>query len=229
MEAAFAKRDLMAALAPESGAGLLAVCLPSALLCLAERWLTFAHDRRWTPFHHDTRWTAALWRTALYWALTLLRLAYMIVAMATLTISTGYAITLVLVLVTSLATGQFFIELRDDSEPERENYNLLNSSEPMVRRPRAKSKPDAIFIHPMQSNLARADARVLELGLAQETDRVARAASPPAHNPGSWGQGQGRAAARAMLTHPPRREKVSEERRHLWNPSSPESDGYGSS
>lgn len=229
MEAAYTKRDLMAALTPTSEVGLLALCLPSVLLCLTERWLTFAYDRRWTPFRHDARWSVALWRTVLYWVLTLFRLVYMIVAMATLTISTGYAITLILVLVTSLAAGQFFIELRNDSEHERENYNLLSTSSPMIRRPRAKSKPDAIFIHPTQSNLARADARALELGLADETDHVARPASPSAHHAGSWGHGQGRAAARAMLSHPSRREKVAEEQRQLWNPSSPESDGYGSS
>ena len=149
--------------------------------------------------------------------------------------------------VTSLAAGQFFIELQNSSDHERQyvvpifhanslsndvtyrDYNLLNTHSPMVSRPRAKSKPDAIFIHPTDSNLARADARALELGLAGATDRVARQPSPPPHRPGSWGQGEGRAAARAMLvgSHAASLEK-DPERRQLWNPSSPESDGYDS-
>ena len=36
---------------------------------------------------------------------------------------------------------------------------------PRPNRPRSKSKPDSIFIHPNHSNIARADAVALELGL----------------------------------------------------------------
>lgn len=66
-------------------------------------------------------------------------------------------------------------------------------------RPRSKSKPDDIFIHPTQSNIARADAAALELGLAGETERVQGFA--PQQNP-AWQVGKGRDLAREMLKFP---------------------------
>jgi hypothetical protein len=66
-----------------------------------------------------------------------------------------------------------------------------------THRPRSKSKPDAIFIHPAESNLARADAAALELGLSGSTDRVHgnryQRAEP------AWEVGAGQGAARALL------------------------------
>ena len=47
------------------------------------RFLHFVHDRRWCPEAlRRTRVTFALWRTALYWILTLLRLCQMLVVMS---------------------------------------------------------------------------------------------------------------------------------------------------
>ena len=63
-------------------------------------------------------------------------------------------------------------------------------------RPRSKSKPDDIFIHPAQSNIARADAVAMELGLAGETERVQGYALP---EDSAWEVGKGRDLAREML------------------------------
>lgn len=64
-------------------------------------------------------------------------------------------------------------------------------------RPRSKSKPDDIFIHPAESNIARADAVALEMGLGGETDRV-RGSSYLRDEP-AWETGKGRDMAREML------------------------------
>jgi len=80
------------------------------------------------------------------------------------------------------------------SEEESTTYPLKSVNK---TRPRSKSKPDDIFIHPTESNIARADAVALELGLAGETDRVqayARLNGSPA-----WEIGKGRDIAREML------------------------------
>lgn len=70
----------------------------------------------------------------------------------------------------------------------------------VTTRPRAKSRakpPSAIFIHPAQSNLARADAAALELGLGGDTERV-RAPGAGRGAP-AWAHGHGPQAARALL------------------------------
>ena len=65
-------------------------------------------------------------------------------------------------------------------------------------RPRSKSKPDDIFIHPTQSNIARADALALQLGLAGETERVQGMKVPVPEDTG-WEVGKGKDFAREML------------------------------
>jgi len=65
-------------------------------------------------------------------------------------------------------------------------------------RPRSKSKPDDIFIHPTQSNIARADAFALQLGLAGETERVQGYKAPEQEDTG-WEVGKGKDYAREML------------------------------
>jgi len=62
----------------------------------------------------------------------------------------------------------------------------------LVGGSRTRSKPDDIFIHPSESNLARADAVALELGIGGDTDLVQgnRAGGQ------SWQLGRGRDAAR---------------------------------
>jgi hypothetical protein len=64
-------------------------------------------------------------------------------------------------------------------------------------RVKSKSKPSAIFIDPQQSNIARADAVALELGLASDTERVRTTPTPEA-----WRHGHhhGREVARTMFS-----------------------------
>lgn len=63
-------------------------------------------------------------------------------------------------------------------------------------RPRSRSKPDDILIHPAQSNFARADAVALQLGLGGETERVQGFMVPEAS---AWEIGKGKDLAREML------------------------------
>ncbi len=64
-------------------------------------------------------------------------------------------------------------------------------------RPRSKSKPDAIFIHPTESNIARADAAALEMGLTGDTELV-KGYSYMKEEP-AWEIGKGKDLAREML------------------------------
>lgn len=72
-----------------------------------------------------------------------------------------------------------------------------------MRRARAgKLKPAGLFIHPNNSNLARADAVAVELGLHRSTERVEAPRSSSDSDDGgmaAWGQGRGREAARHLL------------------------------
>jgi len=67
----------------------------------------------------------------------------------------------------------------------------------VITRPRSRSKPDDIFIHPTHSNLARADAVALEMGLSGDTDRVHGNIYP--HEEAAWESGKGKDMARALL------------------------------
>ena len=74
-----------------------------------------------------------------------------------------------------------------------------SSSYPPTRsnRPRSKSKPDSIFIHPNHSNIARADAAAVQLGLAGDTDLVKGNVYPADGE--TWEHGRGRDVARELL------------------------------
>ena len=61
-----------------------------------------------------------------------------------------------------------------------------------IGRPRTRSKPDSIFIHPNESNLARADAFALELGVGGDTELVHGNRADGQ----SWQLGKGRDIAR---------------------------------
>ena len=65
-------------------------------------------------------------------------------------------------------------------------------------RPRAKSKPTSIFIHPTQSNIARADAAALQLGLAGDTDLVKGNMHPDGE--AAWKIGEGKDLARQIMS-----------------------------
>jgi len=175
-------------------------------ICIAERCLSRLLEKHWLPsfLRSSARWQKLAWKTTLYWLAVFMRLNYMLIAMT-------FHLGLLLVIITSLATTQFTIELLDvpscrtetgsDRHSDASQRPLVNERPhplgSMITRPRSRSKPDAIFIHPAESNLARADAVALELGLSDNTDRIHgnryERASPP------WNTGEGREAARKLL------------------------------
>ncbi len=67
----------------------------------------------------------------------------------------------------------------------------------------SKVKPAGLFIHPNNSNLARADAAAVELGLHRSTERVemlrTSCESDDDDATAAWGQGRGRDTARNLL------------------------------
>ncbi|THU90121.1 hypothetical protein K435DRAFT_864598 [Dendrothele bispora CBS 962.96] len=66
-----------------------------------------------------------------------------------------------------------------------------------VSQSRSKSKPDDIFIHPNQLNIARADTVAMEPRLGGPTDRMSGDNYPQSGS--SWETGKGRKAAKALL------------------------------
>ncbi|TBU46128.1 hypothetical protein BD309DRAFT_999290 [Dichomitus squalens] len=189
--------------------------LLTIVICTSERILTYAVSKQWHPWrgHRPSRVGLALWRACLYWLVTLDRLMYMLIGMT-------FSIGLIIVAVTTLAVGQFVIEYLDLGErpvsdsfpPSNENVHvkepLLRSSEeayepetsyPPSRqsRSRARSKPESIFIHPNESNLARADAAAVQLGLSGDTDLVKGNVYPADGE--TWEHGRGRDTARELL------------------------------
>jgi len=180
----------------------LLACLLIVLICLLERFLTFSLDNNWAlrAFKLKPSFIClALWRTGLYSMVTFLRLCYMLIAMS-------FHMGLILVIVASLSVGQLAIEFHNlskhhslsrDSVGDDISRPLL-SREPKTR-PRSKSKPDDIFIHPTQSNIARADALALHLGLAGETERVQAFKVRAEPEDTGWEVGKGKDFAREML------------------------------
>lgn len=77
-----------------------------------------------------------------------------------------------------------------------------NSSSESTRqtfgRPRSKSKPSSIFIHPNESNVARADAAAQQLGLFGDTELV-KANQYPAEEATAWEIGRGKDIARELM------------------------------
>ena len=70
-----------------------------------------------------------------------------------------------------------------------------------MRKSRSRTKPAGLFIHPNNSNLARADAVAVELGLHGSTEHVSapRMSSDSEDNGTLWDHDRGRDAARALL------------------------------
>ncbi|KAJ7222865.1 hypothetical protein B0H12DRAFT_1150880 [Mycena haematopus] len=147
-------------------------------ICLLERILTSAFESRWAPASIQRLRTAnALWRAGLYWVLALLRLAYMLIAMS---LNAG----LILIAVTTLALGQFFIELRTPPRGADHDYAPLGET-PMYLESTSDSasKPEGIFVNATQSNGA------------PDTARYAHEA------PAAWEAGTGSDVARSLLGH----------------------------
>ncbi|KAG7452221.1 uncharacterized protein BT62DRAFT_290160 [Guyanagaster necrorhizus] len=154
----------------------------------------------------NIRWRHAFWKALLYGIATLLRLAYMLIAMS-------FHVGLILVLVGTLSIAQFFIEYQNIPKhlsQEKDSYSLVEepllyndahvSSTPTHSRPRSKSKPDHIFIHPTQSNLARADAAAFEMGIGGNTERMR--GNMYTEEATTWEMGKGREGARALMGQP---------------------------
>ncbi|KAH9897684.1 hypothetical protein C8Q73DRAFT_682163 [Cubamyces lactineus] len=203
----------------DSGWSFFVACCLTACICFSERLLTYAMSKKWNPFargHRPSRIGTALWRAFLYWLVTFDRLMYMLIGM---TFSFG----LIVVAVTCLAIGQFIIEYLDSApehnrhdsenvkerllpspsednfprEPTPSSYPPTAASRPTTTRPRSKSKPESIFIHPNESNIARADAAAVTLGLSGDTERVKANVYPADEDP--WEHGKGRDVARELL------------------------------
>jgi hypothetical protein len=94
-------------------------------------------------------------------------------------------------------TNTLLAAQRTSSHPIDSQDTLLERPHVLTTRPRSRSKPDAIFIHPAESNLARADAVALELGLSDNTDRVK--GNRYDREEAAWEAGAGQNAARTLL------------------------------
>lgn len=82
---------------------------------------------------------------------------------------------------------------------------------PATTRPRSKSKPDGIFIHPTHSNIARAEVIAVRMGLDTQNEYVdpssytyprspSQNSDSPAHgNRRGWGTGNARDVARGLF------------------------------
>ncbi|KAJ7608650.1 copper transporter [Roridomyces roridus] len=181
----------------DSLGGFLLGALLTSLVCALERLLTFASEHHWSPgWVARSRGANALWRSGMYSVVVSLRLAYMLIAMS---MHAG----LLLVLVATLGICQFFIELRTPHRRDLHNYTSIPEPDcedvhATFQRPRSRSKPE-IFIHPMQSNLARADAAALTMGLANDTERVDGVGTRYPHEAAAWEAGTGPDVARSLL------------------------------
>ncbi|PPQ99944.1 hypothetical protein CVT26_009299 [Gymnopilus dilepis] len=226
----------------------LIACILVIFICLSERFITFLLDKQWAPrMFRLSRLPLALWRTALYSAATSLRLCYMLVAMTFHAGLIAVIVSQVFILshsflilesqIITLSSAQFIHELSNLPKPQ--NLPLRNMTEPATQpllsreeqshplksfrtRPRSKSKPDEIFIHPTESNIARADAVAMEMGIAGETERVQ--AFLYQHEAPPWEMGKGKDIAREMLLGSHTR-KRSQEQFHInssYSDSDPE-------
>jgi hypothetical protein len=167
------------------------------IVCLGERLLTVVLNKKIRPSTvRNSRLATAAWRSSVYGFVTFLRLLYMLIAMSN-------QLGAIAVVVIALSIGQFAIEYTEyqDPNPDEQEEPLLRASftsrHPIGRR-RTRSKPDNIIIHPRESNLARADAVALELGIAGDTELVQGNRADGQ----SWQLGKGRDVAREAFGGP---------------------------
>ncbi|KAH7886021.1 hypothetical protein F5I97DRAFT_1189719 [Phlebopus sp. FC_14] len=166
-----------------------------SVICFSERDV----HPRWTS---RSRLANAWWKSALYGLVTLLRLLYMLAAMS-------YQLGAIAVVVIALSIAQFTIEYLDHREVELDRHveepllrNSFSRHHPRATRPDARSRPAAMFIHPYESNLARAEAAALELSVAGDTDLVN--GNESLDDRATWQHGKGREVARELLGDPQR-------------------------
>jgi len=143
---------------------------------------------------------------------------------------------LIFTIVITLSTAQFVIELQNLPKLSlpQSTHDMHNSvTQPLLAReesvyplksvktrPRSKSKPGDIFIHPAQSNISRADAVAQGLGISGDTDRV-KGHSYTKDEP-AWEIGKGRDIAREIL-HGSKKKKSSEGSFYIGNDSDSDS------
>jgi len=106
----------------------------------------------------------------------------------------SYHIGLIIVTVTALAVGQFFIELFDTPHNHApEDYlkvPLLDRDQSVSLRNLPRSKLDGIMIHPNGSNATHADISVMEMGNANDSY---------SRDMESWGAGKGKGTVNGRL------------------------------
>ncbi|KAK7063640.1 hypothetical protein R3P38DRAFT_2819550 [Favolaschia claudopus] len=134
--------------------GFVAGSLFTAAICMSERLLTVAFESRWAPPPiRRRRLVNAFWRAGMYWVLALLRLLYMLIAMT-------LNVWIILIAVTTLAVGQFLIELRISPPPPRggaaadHSYVPLEEAEaPLYSKPEGIYSPSAAGRHQKRESL----------------------------------------------------------------------------
>ncbi|KAF7436405.1 hypothetical protein PC9H_003238 [Pleurotus ostreatus] len=157
--------------------GFLIGSLLTIAVCVSERLLALLSEKQWAPSSvKHSRWKHAAWRSMLYWMTTFLRLMYMLIAMS-------FQLGIIIVIVTTLSIAQFFIEYHKGAIPPHQQMGVHGLHQPLLdrngpespypllprTRPGPKTRPGGLFIHPNESNIARADAVALELGYASSS------------------------------------------------------------
>ena len=94
--------------------------------------------------------------------------------------------------------AQPLIAETNETAPAEQTEPQTEASQQVVTRPRSRSKPSKIFIHPADSNLARADAAALQLGIGGDTELVKGVQCPPTGET-AWKTGKGRVLARQLM------------------------------
>ncbi|VDB84166.1 unnamed protein product [Peniophora sp. CBMAI 1063] len=143
-----------------SFASFLWASLVTILICASERALTLVLAQRRIPYFvigagRRGRVQVALWRTLLYWVATMLRMFYMLIAMS-------FHVGLILIMVTTLSIGQFFIEyLGEPPEaalPVRNGYRRADI-EPLtpngLASPSIDERDSLLLTHPRSKSSSR--------------------------------------------------------------------------
>jgi len=135
-------------------------------------------------------------------------------------ISMTYHIGLILIIVMSLTSAQFVVDYLQDTHAappksfDHANIPLLRTPSDLdhasslyddssTAQPRTKARPDQLFLHPNNSNIARAESFALELGLGGEANGRAQAIG------GGYSAGNGEARQNGNDAHGHRRSPSS--------------------
>ncbi|KIM62643.1 hypothetical protein SCLCIDRAFT_15786 [Scleroderma citrinum Foug A] len=141
------------------------------VMCLFERW------PRWAS---HPQILSAGWKASLYGLVTLCRL--------------WVALHVTIPSVALMSCDGLSYETISHNEVSSAQEALLGS--PRHRQNRTKPKPDSIFIHPYQSNLAQADAAAFELSISGNMELVT--GIRPSDDQG-WEHSKGRDVARELF------------------------------